>query len=87
MKVTPRFQAPMQISESFCTNIEQTKGFFLLLAQLKKDCWLYLDGLLDGKLLARAVDKKVQAGEEAARTKKLMSSLRYLYRNSALLAT
>ena len=46
------------------------------------DCWLYLDKLLDKKLLVKArKSKQDQASEEAERYKKLMGALRYLYRN------
>lgn len=49
------------------------------------DVFLYLDKLMNGKLLAkRNEDKTYQASVEAVRVKRLVSSLRYLYRNSNL---
>ena len=50
---------------------------------LLTDVWLYLDKLLQGKLfVAKDVPKLNQAATEAARCKKLVGALRYLYRNS-----
>lgn len=47
------------------------------------DIWLYLDQLLDHKMLVKQhMSKQLQAGLEAERCKKLMGALRYLYRNS-----
>lgn len=47
------------------------------------DIWLYLDGLLGGKLLVKEGESKQnQAADEAERCKKLIGALRYLYRNS-----
>ena len=44
-----------------------------------------VDQLLDQTLLRKGgVDKVSQASEEASRLKRLMGSLRYLYRNSHL---
>ena len=49
------------------------------------DIWLYLDRLLEKKLLVKQdEEKQVQAATEADRCKKLIGSLRYLYRNSHL---
>lgn len=46
----------------------------------------YLDVLLDHSLLVKKdIPREVQASEEAARVKKLMGSLRYLYRNRTLI--
>ena len=46
------------------------------------DCFLYLDDLFDGNLICGP--KTINAAEEASRLKKLIGSLRYLYRNSLL---
>lgn len=47
------------------------------------DTILYLDILLDNTLLVKpGVDRVSQAAEEAQRLKRLMGSLRYLFRNS-----
>lgn len=44
----------------------------------------YLDELLDNSLLRKPdVPRKIQAAQEGARLKKLLGSLRYLYRNSS----
>ena len=49
------------------------------------DVMLYLNVLLGGSLLCKeGVDAVAQAAEEASRLKRLMGSLRYLYRNSSL---
>lgn len=49
------------------------------------DIWLYLDRLLEKKLLVKQdEEKQAQAATEADRCKKLIGSLRYLYRNSHL---
>ena len=49
------------------------------------DVWLYLDGLLGGKLLVKKdIPKSDQAADEGTRCKKLMGALRYLYRNSTI---
>ena len=54
-------------------------------AMVLTDVFLYLDKLLQGTLLVkRDMEKTAQAGEEGSRVKRLMGSLRYLYRNSAL---
>lgn len=56
-------------------------GFLLHLSS----CPRYLDKLLNGSLLAKKdIPKVTQASEEAARVKRLMGALRYLFRNSAL---
>lgn len=46
------------------------------------DCFLYLDDLFGGTLFSGP--KLINAAEEAGRLKKLIGSLRYLYRNSIL---
>ena len=54
-------------------------------AILLTDVWLYLNDLLDKRLLVKPrVPVQLQAGQEAERCKKLMGALRYLYRNSVL---
>lgn len=53
-------------------------------AVILTDIWLYLDTLFDDKLLCKEGEtKQEQAAQEAARCKRLMGALRYLYRNSA----
>lgn len=48
------------------------------------DIWLYLNRLLDYKLLRKPdLPVQTQAAQEASRCKRLIGSLRYLYRNSA----
>ena len=49
------------------------------------DIFMYVDKLMNGKLLVKPdQDKTYQASVEAVRAKRLISSLRYLYRNSSL---
>ena len=45
------------------------------------DCWLYLDHLLNKKLLVKPGESKEQQASLEAECKKLMGALRYLYRN------
>ena len=47
------------------------------------DVWLYLNELMDNKLLCKKDEPvQLQAANEASRCKRLMGALRYLYRNS-----
>ena len=49
------------------------------------DVMIYADVLADGSLLKKeGVDKVSQAADEAARLKRCMGALRYLFRNSDL---
>ena len=57
-------------------------------AILLTDIWLYLNDLLDKRMLVKEdMSVQLQAGQEAERCKKLMGALRYLYRNSVLFDT
>ena len=57
-------------------------------AILLTDIWLYLNDLLDKRMLVKeGMSVQLQAGQEAERCKKLMGALRYLYRNSVLFDT
>ena len=52
-------------------------------AVLLTDIWVYLNDMFDQKLLCKPeVDAVTQASQEASRCKRLIGSLRYLYRNS-----
>lgn len=64
-----------------CLHFKQTVPGALFLT----DCFVYLDVLIGGGLLCKpGVDKVSQAADEAARLKRLMGALRYLFRNSDL---
>ena len=53
-------------------------------ATILTDIWLYLNEKCDKKLLSKpGVSIENQAAEEAGRCKRLLGSLRYLYRNSS----